>query len=59
MRVTPSGATASATALATAAKAPIVPPSPTPFEPSAVRGLGDSMCSSVISAGMSVASGTR
>ena len=37
---TPSGARASATALAMAAEAPAVPPSPAPFTPRGFRGEG-------------------
>src|SRR3989442_8904041 len=54
----PSGARASATALATAAGAPIVPPSPTPLKPPSVVGEGRSTWWTSI-AGTSPAVGTR
>ena len=55
---TPSGASASAIAFATAAGAPIVPPSPTPLKPPSVVGDGRSRwCTSI--AGTSEAVGTR
>ena len=54
---TPSGRTASATALARAAGAPIVPPSPIPLTPPGMRGAGVCRCP-ISKAGTSSARGS-